>query len=46
MYYTTLRQMMAKIKLQERQEQMKILNDLRLKLDKPIWALDPGGPAT
>jgi IS5 family transposase len=34
--------MMAKIKLQERQEQMKILNELRLKLDKPIWALDPG----
>jgi IS5 family transposase len=30
---------MAKIKLQERE--MKILNDLRLKLEKPIWALDP-----
>jgi len=32
---------MAKIKLQERQEPMKILNDLRLKLEKPNWALDP-----
>jgi IS5 family transposase len=32
---------MAKIKLQERREEMKILNDLRLKLEKPIWALAP-----
>jgi transposase, IS5 family len=33
--------MMAKIKLQEKREEMKILNDLRLKLEKPLWALDP-----
>ena len=39
MYYNKLRQIMAKIKLQERE--MKILNDLSLKLEKPIWALDP-----
>src|SRR5512138_3327303 len=39
MYYNRLRQMMAKIKLQEMG--MKLLNDLRLKLEKPIWALDP-----
>ena len=32
---------MAKIKLQERQEEMKILNDLRLRLENPNWALDP-----
>ena len=32
---------MAKIKLQEKQGEMKILNDLRLKLEKPNWALDP-----
>src|SRR4030066_1076126 len=32
---------MAKIKLQGEQEEMKILNELRLKLDKPLWALDP-----
>jgi IS5 family transposase len=32
---------MAKIKLQEKWEEMKILNDLRLKLEKPLWALDP-----
>jgi IS5 family transposase len=31
--------MMAKIKLQG--VEMKILNDLRLKLERPIWALDP-----
>jgi len=30
---------MAKIKLQE--SEMKLLNDLSLKLEKPIWALDP-----
>ena len=41
MYYNTLRQNMAKIKLQERREEMKILNDLRLKLERPLWALDP-----
>jgi IS5 family transposase len=41
MYYNRLRQNMAKIKLQERREEMKILNDLRLKLEKPLWALDP-----
>ena len=41
MYYNTLRQMMAKIKLQEKQTEMKILNELRLKLEKPLWALDP-----
>lgn len=41
MYYNTLRQNMAKIKLQERREEMKILNELRLKLEKPLWALDP-----
>ena len=41
MYYNTLRQIMAKIKLQERREEMKILNDLRLKLEKPLWGLDP-----
>lgn len=39
MYYNTLRQNRAKIKLQR--IEMKILNDLRLKLEKPIWALDP-----
>src|SRR3990172_6321417 len=39
MYYNRLRQIMAKIKLQERE--MKIFNDLSLKLEKPIWALDP-----
>jgi len=33
--------MMAKIKLQGEQEEMKILNELRLKLDNPNWALDP-----
>jgi hypothetical protein len=32
---------MAKIKLQGEQEEMKILNELRLKLDNPNWALDP-----
>jgi len=32
---------MAKIKLREKWEEMKILNDLRLKLEKPFWALDP-----
>jgi IS5 family transposase len=32
---------MAKIKLREKWEEMKILNDLRLKLEKPLWALDP-----
>jgi transposase, IS5 family len=41
MYYNRLRQIMAKIKLQEKREEMKILNDLRLKLEKPLWALDP-----
>jgi IS5 family transposase len=33
--------MITKIKLQEKQEEMKILNELRLKLDNPNWALDP-----
>ena len=32
---------MAKIKLQEAQEEMKILNELKLKFEKPIWALAP-----
>jgi len=32
---------MAKIKLQEKRKEMKILNELRLKLEKPLWALDP-----
>ena len=32
---------MAKIKVQEKWEEMKILNELRLKLEKPLWALDP-----
>ena len=32
---------MAKIKLQEKREEMKILNELRLKLGNPNWALDP-----
>jgi IS5 family transposase len=32
---------MAKIKLQEKQEEMKILNELKLKFEKPIWALAP-----
>jgi transposase, IS5 family len=41
MYYNTLGQNMARIKLQEKWEEMKILNDLRLKLEKPLWALDP-----
>jgi len=39
MYYNRLREMITKIKLQE--EGMKILNDLRLKLENPNWALDP-----
>jgi IS5 family transposase len=33
--------MMAKIKLQEKQGEMKILNELKLKFEKPIWALAP-----
>jgi IS5 family transposase len=41
MYYNRLRQIMAKIKLQEKQEEMKILNELKLKFEKPIWALAP-----
>jgi transposase, IS5 family len=41
MYYNTLRQNMAKIKLQEKQGEMKILNELKLKFEKPIWALAP-----
>src|SRR4030043_1774795 len=41
MYYNRLRQMMAKIKLQGEQEEMKILNELRLKLVNQNWALDP-----
>jgi IS5 family transposase len=32
---------MAKIKLQEKQGEMKILNELKLKFEKPIWALAP-----
>jgi IS5 family transposase len=32
---------MAKIKLQEKQGKMKILNELKLKFEKPIWALAP-----
>jgi len=39
MDYKTLRHNVAKIKLQG--VEMKLLNDLRLKLEKPIWALDP-----
>ena len=39
MYYNRLREIITKIKLQE--EGMKILNDLRLKWEKPNWALDP-----
>jgi IS5 family transposase len=41
MYYNRLDEIITKIKLQERQEEMKILNELRLKLDNPNWALDP-----
>jgi transposase, IS5 family len=41
MYYNRLRQIITKIKLQEKRKEMKILNDLRLKLEKPLWALDP-----
>jgi len=41
MYYNRLDEIIPKIKLQERQEEMKILNELRLKLDNPSWALDP-----
>ena len=41
MYYNRLREIMAKIKLQGEQEEMKILNELRLKLENPNWALDP-----
>ncbi len=41
MYYNTLRQIMAKIKLQEKRGEMKILNELKLKFEKPIWALAP-----
>jgi hypothetical protein len=32
---------MAKIKLQEKRGEMKILNELKLKFEKPIWALAP-----
>jgi IS5 family transposase len=32
---------MAKIKLQEKREEMKILNEMKLKFEKPIWALAP-----
>ena len=39
MDYKTLRHNVARIKLQE--VEMKLLNDLRLKLEKPMWALDP-----
>jgi IS5 family transposase len=39
MYYNRLHEVITKIKLQE--EGMKILNDLRLKLENPNWALDP-----
>jgi len=39
MYYNRLRENITKIKLQG--VKMKILNDLSLKLEKPIWALDP-----
>src|SRR4030042_6033838 len=42
MYYNRLCEMMAKIKLQGEQGEMKILNDLRLKLENPNWTLDPG----
>ena len=41
MYYNKLRQNVAKIKLQEKQGEMKILNELKLKFEKPIWALAP-----
>src|SRR4030043_761800 len=41
MYYNRLRQIIPKIKLQEKRKEMKILNELRLKLEKPLWALDP-----
>ena len=41
MYYNRLGGIMAKIKLQGEQEEMKILNELRLKLENPNWALDP-----
>jgi len=41
MYYNRLDEIITKIKLQERQEEMKILNELKLKLDNPNWALDP-----
>jgi IS5 family transposase len=41
MYYNRLGQNMAKIKLQEKQEEMKILNEMKLKFEKPIWALAP-----
>jgi len=40
MYYNRLDEIITKIKLQEKQE-MKVLNELRLKLDNPNWALDP-----
>ena len=39
MDYKTLRHNVARIKLPE--VEMKLLNDLRLKLEKPMWALDP-----
>src|SRR4030043_1437701 len=41
MYYNRLGEIIPKIKLQEKQGEMKILNELRLKLDNPNWALDP-----
>src|SRR3989339_721906 len=41
MYYNRLREIITKIKLQRGREEMKILNELRLKLDNPNWALDP-----
>jgi len=40
MYYNRLDEIITKIKLQEKRE-MKVLNELRLKLDNPNWALDP-----
>jgi len=41
MYYNRLREIITKIKLQGEQGEMKVLNELRLKLENPNWGLDP-----
>jgi IS5 family transposase len=41
MYYNRLHEIITKIKLQGEQGEMKVLNELRLKLENPNWGLDP-----